>query len=294
MLILSKHDAWPNQIKIAKVLSIPIYMINASLGEHSKRIRGLGYTILKFVYPMIDIIYTISENDSRLFEEYFSSCNIRSAGDTKFDQVLLRKKSAIGKEIIPNNWLDNSFVIVTGSIWKDDFEVLMPVLQKSLEKNLLMKYIFVPHDPSENFIKSIISAFPPNDCILYSEISSLKNERIIIINKIGLLADLYKYAKIAIVGGGYKQGIHNVMEPAIYGIPVIYGPMIQNSSEAVRLSEFGGGFVVSGTENFGQVFYKLIDDNTFRIESGEKAARFTLENTGATERLTADWEHLLR
>ena len=121
----------------------------------------------------------------------------------------------------------------------------------------------------------------------------LLNQRVVIIDSVGILAALYSIAQAAYVGGSFKQGVHNVMEPAIYGIPVIYGPVHTNSYEAVRLNQEGGGIIISNTDEFQYQLEKFIQDKKSRISTGKKAEEFALKNTGATAKLLDLWKPIL-
>ena len=293
LIILSKHDAWPNQIKIAKENNIPVYLINASLSPKSKRIKGLARNILKYVYAYIDKIYTISEEDMVQFRKHFPVSNIKKIGDTKFDQVLFRKEESAAKNLLSEAITKNAFVIVFGSIWEEGFKVVKHTVLKLVNEENGYRFIFVPHDPSEKIVSMISDFYGKSNCIKYSEIERFKNQKILIIDVIGILADLYKYAQIAYVGGGFKQGIHNVMEPAVYGIPVLYGPVIENSSEAIRLNKIGGSYIIHSAEEFQRDLYKLISDEKVRKNVGLNAESFVYKNTGATQILIEEWSKIL-
>lgn len=294
MIVLSKHDAWPNQVRIANVMGIPILLINASLSEISKRIKGPGKRMLNYVYPLINIIYTISERDTELFRKHFPKCSIKQVGDTKFDQVLSRKEKAVNKNILPETWHENKSIIVFGSIWPEDMDKIKSTVQKIYAKNKDWKLILVPHDPDEKFINRIFMDIGEENGFLFSDLDKKKPQGIMVVDTIGVLADLYKYAKIAYVGGGFKQGIHNVMEPAVYGVPVLYGPFIENASEAVRLNENGGSYIAHTAAELEEYFMSLINDKNLRENVGERAAAFAKKNSGAANILIDEWKQYLK
>ena len=118
----------------------------------------------------------------------------------------------------------------------------------------------------------------------------MKRQRIIVVDTVGVLADLYKYAHIAYVGGSFRQGIHNVMEPAIYGIPVLYGPQYKNSLEAIRLLESGGSAIVKSEAEVAGILLNLIRKKDERTKMGSKADSFALNNCGATDKLIDEWQ----
>ena len=118
-------------------------------------------------------------------------------------------------------------------------------------------------------------------------------ERILIIDSVGLLAEIYKYAQLAYVGGSFKHGVHNVLEPAIYGIPVLYGPIHENSYEAIKLAENNGGLIVNNSSDILMVIESIINNENKRVLLGKKAEQYASRNTGATAKLLSRWENIL-
>lgn len=140
LLIISKHDVWPMQIWQAKKMDIPTYLVNASLPERSSRTRPFVKSFLKYVYRDFDKIFTISEEDGKRFSEHYPRCSVRVMGDTKYDQVMLRRNEALKKEILPESWYKNKWIFLAGSIWPDGEKNLVPGLIDLIEKNEKSKY----------------------------------------------------------------------------------------------------------------------------------------------------------
>lgn len=293
MFVISKHDVWPNQILAAKMTGKPIFLVNATLSETSTRVRGLTKYFLKYIYRTFDTIYAVSEQDRAAFSKYFPRTRVKMMGDTKFDQVLLRKKEISKKTLIDKEWTEDSFVMILGSIWKEDNEILFPVLKKQLESMAKLKIIIAPHELNKEFVDNIISYFGSQHSCLYSEIQEKCNRPVIVVDKIGILADLYGYADLAFVGGGYKQGVHNVMEPAVYQIPVMYGPVHQISYEATKLPEAGGSIIIETTAHFKDHLTKLIDSPELRRSIGNKAYQYAIDNLNTTDKLINEWTNIL-
>jgi len=116
---------------------------------------------------------------------------------------------------------------------------------------------------------------------------------VILVDSIGILTSLYQYADVAYVGGSFRQGIHNVLEPAVYGIPVLYGPKHHNSQEALELARRGGSFVVTTQDECYAQLRKLLNDTKFRAKAGSESLRLVKENMGATERFLDYLEKVL-
>ena len=290
LVIISKHDVWPNQIWTAEKMSIPVYLVNASLSKKSSRGRPAVRFFLRYVYRSLTNIYAVSKEDETRFKEFFPKCSVSFAGDTKFDQVLIRKEMSADKKLLPKSWFKNSFVLLLGSVWPEDTKHLLPAMNGLLERNIDLKIILVPHDPNEKYIEELYQHFEHGSAALFTKNEPLKEQHVLIVDTIGILADLYKYADAAYVGGSFKQGIHNVMEPAVYGIPVLYGPHHKNSFEAVQLNQAGGGIVVTNHDEITQVLSDLIDDSQKTDEAGRKAEEYTRQHCGATDKLAAFWK----
>ena len=294
LLIISKHDVWPNQIWQAKKMGIPIYLVNASLPEKSSRTRPFIKSFLKHVYRDFSKIYTISEEDAQRFSEHYPKCLVQVMGDTKYDQVMLRKNAALKKELISSKLLKNKWVFLAGSIWPEDEKILTPGLINLIKKNKDVNLIIVPHKPIEKFVNAIEKKLSQWGVIRFTQIEKDFTERVIIVDTIGQLADLYQYANAAYVGGSFKQGVHNVMEPAIYGIPVMFGPVHENSYEAIQLAKSEGGIIIENEIHAREVLEKLITDEAFGKITGKKAFEMAQKNIGATDKILNSWKSIFK
>jgi len=293
LIIVAKHDVWPYQIWTAHELNIPVNLTNASLAENSTRTRPLVRNFLRTVYCDFDMIYAISREDSERFSTFYPGCPVQVLGDTKYDQVVIRKQTAVKQKLLPFDWCRNRFTIVAGSTWPEDDQHLFPALKSILTKYDSVNLILIPHQPEEKYIKVQMDYFKDWDSILFSQRENLRKQRIIITDEVGYLAGLYLYANVAYVGGSFKQGVHNVMEPAIFGIPVLYGPENKNSYEAGKLAEHKGGIIINNSAEIQDWLEKFIQDPALCKRIGNQAEQYVLGNTGATARLLAGWEYLL-
>ncbi|MCB0282776.1 MAG: hypothetical protein H6627_03890 [Calditrichae bacterium] len=285
MLIISKHDVWPNQIKAAKKYGVNSILVNASIGSKSSRTSLISRILLSNAYRNLDRMFVISAEDSSRFVKAFKCKNIDIAGDTKFDQVLIRQKEAMKKDLVDHSWLSKKLILVYGSLWPQDAQHVLVHINEILEKYKQLKIIIVPHQPTQEILNDFIKYLGQNSFTLYSDRHLIDSSRILIVDKIGMLADIYKYAHIAYVGGSFKQGIHNVMEPAIYGIPVLYGPKHTNSFEATQLLKAEGGISVNNAEEFFEKIKLLIESEEMRNNTGLRAKNFVYKNTGSTQKI---------
>jgi len=292
-LIISKHDTWPNQIWMANKFNIPVFLVNASLNEKSSRIKGLARVLFNEVYKSFDKIYAVSEADKKTFETHFENISVQAIGDTKFDQVVLRKKQSEKTVHIPDEWVSQKLVLIFGSVWPEDLAHLKQPIKDLLKKNISVRIIIVPHQPDTGHINEIKQFLTDEATSLFTNKSFSDEKRVLIINTVGVLADLYKYADIAYVGGSFKQGIHNVMEPAIYGIPIVFGPEYRNSNDAVQLLQREGALLIQNQNQALNCFDKLINDKNYRAQLGKNAQKFALSFTGVSVKLIEQWHSYL-
>jgi len=284
-LFISKHDVWPNQIRCAGEYNIPSFLINASLSRKSGRTSFPARLILKNVYNSLTEILTISQEDSQRFQSTLGCERIMVVGDTKFDQVVIRKENALKTNRIPREWTEDKTVIILGSIWPEDAVHVLPVVSRLMQKRKDLHLIIVPHQPSLKFLERIQKQFEDQTLCFFTAISDLKDQRIIVVDIVGVLADLYRYGQIAYVGGSFRQGIHNVMEPAVYQIPVLHGPVHKNSFEAIQLHRSGGSLVCKNELEFEMAIKKLLADKEYCLRIGKIAGSYAEQNTGATDRI---------
>jgi len=184
------------------------------------------------------------------------------------------------------NKIKNKKVFVAGSTWEQDEEVIFPALMKlsEVDKNVLM--IIAPHEPTLLHLEKIENEFAGKlKTIRFSHLNTYTDERIIIVDSIGILLTLYTYANVAYIGGSFKQNIHNVLEAAVYGTPVMFGPKIENSQEAIKLVELGGGKVVINKRQAYKYLRKMFSDESFRAATGKISASYVQSNIGATDKI---------
>lgn len=286
-LVIAKHDIWPNQVWIARKMGIPVILINASLGKRSSRLQWWSRGFHKELYKNVKTVFTISPADRDNLKRLVSADKIVLSGDTKFDQVVNRKENAENLELLPTAFYKDHFVFVAGSIWPADMAVIVPGLLQLMKNYPLLRLVLVPHEPSEKHLGEIEANFPST--IRFSKLENYHNEQTIAVDKIGILASLYKNGKIGFVGGGFKEGIHNVMEAAVYGIPVFYGPRISGSSEAEAMAQpHQGGTVVRDADDFLNKLTQMLKNEELIKQAGQEANNFVLARTGASNKISAE------
>jgi 3-deoxy-D-manno-octulosonic-acid transferase len=293
--VMVRYDVWPNHIWELQRRGIPTMLANATMRRQTKRRFPLVRTFHHYVYDAIDDIMTVSETDVESFRMFsLHHPQLQAIGDTRYDQVSYRSLEAKKRHIIQPGIVAGKMVIVVGSSWSEDEEVVIPAflrLQESLS-NLLL--IVVPHEPTIDHIEELEAAIAgKTSSIRFSGLNEYHDERVIIVDSVGILLILYAYAHVAYVGGSFRQGIHNVLEAAVFGVPVVFGPRHRNSQEPLQLVDRGGGFVVNNSEELYRTLDNLLHDDLARTAAGEKASRFVQSNVGATTRFLKHLEPYL-
>jgi 3-deoxy-D-manno-octulosonic-acid transferase len=209
--------------------------------------------------------------------------NITLSGDTRLDRVIDIVKNSRELPLV-EQFTRNSQVLVAGSTWKKDEEILFRYFK---EKDKPFKMIVAPHEVHASNIERIREELEDYSTLPYSEASdnTIQKADILIIDSIGLLASLYRYANLAYIGGGFGKGIHNLLEAATWGIPVIFGPNHQKFKEATGLIKKGGGFSIMDYYSLEEIFNQLLQQPEKLTEAGKKAERYIKENAGATEQV---------
>ncbi len=294
--VFVRYDIWPNHLWELDARGIPAFIANATMNITSARFYPLLKNFHRLLFNTFESILTVSAKDAEAFALFgLTHPFIESIGETRYDQVWQRSADAKKKHLIPHAILKGKKVFIAGSTWPEDEEVLIPSIKKILQYDSNVLLILVPHEPTEDALEDIenkLSLKPRS--IRFSNLNDYANERIIIVDSIGILMALYQYADVAYVGGSFRQGIHNVLEPAVYGIPVVYGPKHTNSQEAMELLQRGGSFVVNDQKECHQVLRTLLDDKKVNVVAGKQALMLVKENIGATERFIQHLEKVFK
>lgn len=285
--ILMRYDIWPNTIKALAENNVPIFLVDATMRDSSPRKYPFIKSFHKILFSFFTKILTVSEADAQEFLDFgLQKDKVKAVGDTRFDRVYQRSLLAKERNLIKKEILKGKKVFVAGSTWEQDEEVIFPAFEKltSFDSGAIM--VVAPHEPTELHLEKIENEFSGKiKTIRFSHLNNYKDEKIIIVDSIGILLTLYTYADVAFVGGSFKQNVHNILEAAVYGIPVLFGPKIENSQEAKRLAELGAGIIVRNKKQTYKVLRKLLSDEKLRKQKGEISISFVKENLGATEKI---------
>jgi len=285
-VIMVRYDVWPNLTWALRERKIPIMIANATMKKDSPRKILFLRQFHRALYDSFSSILTVSDSDKASFADFhLTKPVIETIGDTRFDQVKIRRDDAAKKQILPNKITRGKRIFIVGQSWEADDSVVIPVLFKIQKRMPNLLTIIVPHEPTVEHLEQVEYHLEgKTSFIRFSAMNQYAGEKVILVDSVGILVPLYKYGHVAYVGGSFRQGVHNVLEPAAFSLPVIYGPRHTNSQEAVALAEQGGGFVVGDEKDLYRTLRTLLDNEADRKESGKKARQLVEENLGATDR----------
>ena len=272
-----KYEFWPNYLYELKNRNIPTYLISGIFRKNQLFFKWYGGFYRKALQSF-DHFFVQNGTSAQLLKSIDFN-NVSVNGDTRFDRVAQIVKRAQPLDFIAE-FKNNTTTIVIGSSWVDDEAIYLPYLNNSEN----VKFIIAPHNIKEEEITRLISKIDKKT-VRYSNYKAkdLKNTDVFIIDTIGILTQIYAYADIAYVGGAFKTGLHNILEPATYGTPVVIGPKYSKFQEAKDLVALGSCLVVNNTEELTTTFDRLIADVSYRNELGTKNREFVLKNKNATK-----------
>lgn len=278
--VFIKYDLWYNFLYELRKKNIFTILANASYNPRSLKWKLFpSRSYKKTLYNFFNVVAATDTEDVSFFRKVLSGdVKIKSFGDTKYERVNKAKEIAKTKTPIKGDILTNKNVFVVGSSWREDDEILLPVLEKICSNgngfNKPLITIIAPHEPTEDNIESIEKDirenYPHLRIIKYSKLDKYNKENIILIDCVGILSTLYKYADVAYVGGGLQTGLHNVLEPAAYGIPVLFGDE-KLSEDAELLTSTGGGIPIHNYRVLYKNLLYLFQQKDARLEIGTKS-----------------------
>lgn len=290
LILFIKYEFWFYYLQAAKQKQIPTLLVSAIFRPGQIFFKWYG-GFYKKMLALFSSILVQDKSSYDLVKKIASTINIKITGDTRFDRVVKTAITASKFEWVQKLSADK--MMIAGSTWKEDHEML----SKAMLHFKKINWMIVPHHVDQNAINECKANFPT--AITLTELQNsnqhFTSPTIIIIDQIGLLRSLYQYAFISYVGGAFgKEGVHNVLEPAAFGKPVIWGINDEKYIEAIGLRNALGGFTVKNATEFTTLVQKLIMNEQLYFASCNHAAKFITEHAGATEK-TIDFikEHSL-
>ena len=280
MAFFIKYDFWPNFLLGLKDRNIPTYLVSGVFRENQSFFKLYGKWMIKSLQAFHHFFVQNEESADLLKKIGFGNATV--AGDTRFDRVAAQITQDNHIEFI-ENFKANKVLTVFGSSWPEDEELFIDYINKHPEQ----KFLIAPHEINAEKIQILIHKIK-QPVLQFSEMNEakIKDFNVFILDTIGYLGRAYSYADIAYVGGAAgSTGLHNILEPATFGIPIVIGSNYNKFPEAARLRQLAGLFSVKNSEEFEQVMDKFISNPNFRKKSGMIAGHFINSNTGATRLL---------
>lgn len=278
LVFFIKYEYWPNYLNELKKLQIKTYLISGIFREKQAFFKWYG-SFYRNALKTFDYFFLQNESSKNLIQSIGFN-NVKISGDTRFDRVVSILERDNSLDFI-EQFKDNKTTIVIGSSWPKDEEILINYINNSSEN---IKFIIAPHNIKSEQIANLKSQITKST-ILFSEKNNidLSNFNVFIIDTIGILTKIYSYADIAYVGGGFgNPGVHNILEPATFGIPIIIGPNYSHFAEAIALVHQEGCVSISNQKELNEAFDNLIFNEDIRHEKGHICATFVQMNKGAT------------
>ena len=283
-LVFSKLDVWPALTESAARRGVKIGVISATLPESSARRGTLARQFLGDAYASLHRVGAIGEADARrLREQGVQADRVAITGDTRYDQVWARAQ--IPSPPMVASLRSSRPTLVAGSTWPSDEAHLFPAWVKIRDKIPDARLIIAPHELTPGHLRGVESWARKNELQLTRIGSGSADADVVLVDRFGLLGDLYALADVAFVGGGFQPaGLHSVLEPAPYGAPVLFGPRHERSLDPRKLIEAGGGAEISGTADLVIRLASWLGSSAARDVAGDAAKTVVMSERGAAER----------
>jgi 3-deoxy-D-manno-octulosonic-acid transferase len=280
--VFVKYDIWPNYLNQIQKLDLKAVLISAVFRPNQIYFKWYG-SIFKEALKSFDHIFTQNEASKELLSK-INYKKVTVSGDTRFDRVNNQLKTDNTLSFI-EEFKNDKTTIVFGSSWEEDETVYIDFINNSDNST---KFIIAPHEIKDETILRLQKKIK-KDILLFSnkENKDLKTYNVFIIDTIGILSKVYSYADIAYVGGAIgKTGLHNILEPATFGIPVLFGKNHKKFTEAKALMDFGGGFEITSKEIFHKKITSLLEDKILHTNSSKASKEFISTQLGAKQAIT--------
>lgn len=281
LAIFVKYEFWYHYLNQLKKQDVPTMLISAAFRSSQPFFKGYGGLFRK-ILKSFAYIFVQDENSKQLLADIGITTNVAISGDTRYDRVVQIAENARRYDLI-ERFKGDSKLLIAGSTWPDDEMVLREALHILPDD---WKMIIAPHEIDDKHIQQLDEMFQDTNTI-YSQLPTTHTgHRVLIIDNIGMLSSLYRYGDIAFVGGGFqKGGIHNVLEPAVFGLPVFFGPEYDKFVEAKALVSRLYAFPISKKEHFNSLLRKLMEDDKRRLSMHKTIQAYIAGQAGATGKI---------
>lgn len=277
MAFFIKYEFWANYLHVLQQRGVPVYSVSSIFRPRQIFFRWYGHDYAKVLKCFTRLF--VQNEESRQLLHGIGIDNVDVVGDTRFDRVLQIKEAAKVLPLVRDFVGETKKVFVAGSSWLPDEEIFIPYFNAHKD----WKLIVAPHVIGEAHLRQIMKLLEGRSVTRYTEATpeSAANADVLIIDCFGLLSSIYQYGSVSYVGGGFGVGIHNTLEAAVWGMPVIFGPNNKRFREAQGLLQAQGGFEINSADDFADIMGRL-DKEDFLSLSGQKAAAYVAGLAGAT------------
>jgi len=278
LTIFVKYDIWPNILNELRRRQLRAILISAAFRKNQSYFKFYGGNLRSALFAF-EHIFTQNKSSKTLLES-INYNTVSVSGDTRFDRVSSQLELNNTLDFI-ENFKDNKLCIVAGSTWPEGEKMLTHYINSKSSEDL--KFIIAPHNIKDAQIKQLQENLNV-DTVLFTEKEDahLKQVNVFIVNTIGILTKIYNYADIAYVGGAMgNTGLHNTLEPAVFGIPIIIGKNHKNFPEAQAMIDIKGLFSVETQQEFNTILDQLIENSAFRKAAGDNNSTYIKKNKGA-------------
>jgi 3-deoxy-D-manno-octulosonic-acid transferase len=275
-----KYEYWYNYLAILKKRRIPTYMVSGIFRTSQPFFRWYGFWFRKQLNNLT--WFFVQDEDSEKLLKKIGIEQVSVSGDTRFDRVTSIAEKA--DQIIGiDDFCFGSSVLLAGSTWPEDEKILLSFIQKN---NPGFKFIIAPHEVNNDRIEELMLQIGQGG-LRYSQLdeSNIRKAHILVIDSIGMLSSLYRYAYISYVGGGFGVGIHNILEPAAFGVPIIFGPNYNRFREARELIHLGGAISINNEEEFSKAFNLWTKGTSEHDLASKVCTAYVASHNGATAKI---------
>ena len=289
-IMFASYDLWPNLVWISRLKGIHVNLYSVKTKKSFLRNNQISQHIYRSIYSSLSSLYTISEEDMKDVCDILGSNlgpELRVVGNPRYDLVMNEATEFRQNDV--EKLKDRDMRIIIGSVHKEEEDYLVPALVQLMNENPDLKVLYALHEPTDSALREIKKKFHHHGIVgaVFRKKTDLKlpNNPLVILGVVGVLSRLYWQGQIAYVGGGHSTGVHNVMEPAVARLPVIFGPRYHNSHEAEELINNNGGFCVKDGQEFLSIIKNLISDSKYHKMTSLSASDVVYKNVGSTREM---------
>jgi 3-deoxy-D-manno-octulosonic-acid transferase len=273
--VFTKYEYWYHFFNELNRRHIPLYIISGIFRPNQVFFKWYG-SLHRRMLTFVSRFFVQDEGSKQLLEQ-IGITNVSVSGDTRFDRVWANAQQPKSFPLV-SEFKDGHKLFIAGSTWPEDEQLAAQLVKDYPE----WKFIFAPHEITEEKINKLISLLPANSALRYSQLTTNNSQQILIIDNIGMLSSIYQYGDIAYIGGGFGAGIHNTLEAAAFGLPVIFGPDYDKFKEARDLIELQAGFSINNAAELMKTMSFLVEDEGRYHLISKKINQYVKEHTGAT------------